>query len=329
MEKTLDRKLAALRSAKGGNEFVICYAADPDLALGVSSMVGLFPTLAAYREHMESLVRDGQLDILLASASSMDDLAHRRRLFDESAVTPAARANDTTDNWHVRHGVYDTSLSRPFSSSTLDEIRFGTLTPERDAVPAVNLGLYSVTFNNDVDTDLQTLKGFREFRVAAARAGFRYFVEVFNPSAPVNLSPEEIPGFVNDCMARMLAGLPDASAPEFLKVAYNGPRAMEELVAYTPAIVGVLGGPPSTTCDAYTLVSKAKKYGARVALFGRRIQTTEDPVNFVRLLREVADDNLEPEEAVRAYRDALRRAGIAPHRSLEEDLTVVMPELKH
>ncbi len=328
MEKTLDRKLAALRANPSGRDFVICYAADPDLAAGVSAMAGLFPSLAAYRSHMESLVRDGRLDILLTSASTMDELGHRRRLFDDSAVTPAVRANDTTDNWHVRHGAYDTGLSQPFSSTTLNEIRFGTLTPAHGTAPTVNLGLYSVTFNNDVASDLQTLRSFQKFRVAATRTGFRYFVEVFNPSAPVNLEPADVPAFVNDCIARMLAGLPDSSAPEFLKLTYNGPRALEELVAYTPAIIGVLGGSPSTTCDAYTLLHKAKKHGARVALFGRRIQSTEDPVSFVRLLREVADDILAPEEAVRAYHGALQASGIEPKRSLEDDLLVVTPELK-
>lgn len=328
MEKSLDRKLRALRADPGSGEFIICYAADPDIALGVSSMAGLFPSLAAYREHMELLVRDARLDVLLTSASTMDDLGHRRRLFDGSPVTPAVRANDTTDNWHVRHGAYDTSLSYPFSSSTLDEIRFGTLTPEEGAVPAVNLGLYSVTFNNDVKTDLQTLERFRQFRVKATRAGFRYFAEIFNPSAPVRLSPQDIPEFVNDCISRMLAGLPDSSAPEFLKLAYNGPRYLEELVAYTPAIIGVLGGSPSTSGDAFTLLYKARKHGARVALFGRRIQTTEDPVSFVRLLREVADGNIAPDEAVRAYHGALQASGIAPKRSLDEDMKVVTPELK-
>ena len=328
MEKTLDRKLAALRADASSRDFIICYAADPDLAAGVSAMAGLFPSLAAYRNHMESLVRDGRLDILLTSASTMDELGHRRRLFDDSTVTPAVRANDTTDNWHVRHGAYDTDLSQPFSSTTLNEIRFGTLKPADDAAPTVNLGLYSVTFNNDVASDLQTLRSFRAFRTEAAKAGFRYFVEIFNPGAPVNLEPADIPAFVNDCISRMLAGLPDSSAPEFLKLTYNGPRALEELVAYTPAIIGVLGGSPSTSCDACTLLHKAKSYGARVALFGRRIQTTEDPVSFVRLLREVADDNLTPEEAVRAYHGELQASGIKPKRSLEDDLLVVTPELK-
>ena len=328
MEKTLDQKLQRLRSDRSNSDFIICYAADPDLAAGVLAMIHSFPSVDAYRDHMEALVNDAKLDILLTSASSMDELGHRRRLFDNSSVTPAVRANDTTDNWHVRHGLYDTSLSHPYSSSTLDEIRYGTLTPPEGATPAVNLGLYSITFNNDVETDRRSLERIREFRINAVRQGFRYFVEIFNPSAPQGLSSEQVPDFVNDCIARMLAGMPDASAPEFLKLTYNGPKAMEDLVSYTPAIIGVLGGSPSTSLDAFTLLHKAKHHGARVALFGRRIQVTEDPVSFVRVLREVADDNLEPEEAVRVYHGALQKAGIEPQRSLQDDMVIVTPELR-
>lgn len=328
MKKTLDTKLASLRKDKSNSDFIICYAADPDLAAGILAMVDLFPSMDAYRDHMDALVRDEKLDILLTSASTMDELGHRRRLFDKSPVTPAVRANDTSDNWHVRHGAYDTSLSHPFSSTTLDEIRYGNLNEADKSNKTVNLGLYSVTFNNDVETDLKTLQKFREFRIAAHAEGFRYFVEIFNPSAPNNLSAEQIPDYVNDCIARMLAGMPDSSAPEFLKLTYNGPKAMEDLVAYTPAIVGVLGGSPNTSLDAFTLLHKAKQHGARVALFGRRIQTTEDPVSFTRMLREVADDNIKPEEAVKAYHGELQKAGIKPNRSLDDDMVIVTPELK-
>jgi DhnA family fructose-bisphosphate aldolase class Ia len=328
MQKSLDTKLAALREDKSNKDFIICYAADPDLAAGILAMVDLFPSLNAYRDHMDALVRDAKLDILLTSASTMDELGHRRKLFDESPVTPAVRANDTTDNWHVRHGNYATSLSRPNSSSTLNEIRYGEASPAADAEMTVNLGLYSVTFNNDPETDLKTLQKFREFRLAANEAGFRYFVEIFNPSAPQGLDASQVPDFVNDCIARMLAGMPDSSAPEFLKLTYNGPKAMEDLVNYTPSIVGVLGGSPSTSLDAFTLLHKAKQHGARVALFGRRIQVTEDPVSFVRILREVADDNLGPDEAVKAYHGALQELGVKPQRSLEDDMVIVTPELK-
>jgi hypothetical protein len=65
---------------------------------------------------------------------------------------------------------------------------------------------------------------------------------------------------------------------------------------------------------------EAKKYGARVALYGRKINSAEHQLTFVKYLRLVADGQLGPEEAVRAYHADLARLGIRPRRSLEDDL---------
>jgi hypothetical protein len=82
----------------------------------------------------------------------------------------------------------------------------------------------------------------------------------------------------------------------------------------------VLGGSAGTTHDAFELVYEAKRHGARVALFGRKINAAEDQVSFVQYLRLVADDQLLPVEAVKAYHGALKTLGITPHRRLENDL---------
>lgn len=44
-------------------------------------------------------------------------------------------------------------------------------------------------------------------------------------------------------------------------------------------------------------------------------------------LREIADGNIGPEEAVRAYHGELQKAGMEPHRSLEDDMVLATPEL--
>jgi hypothetical protein len=96
---------------------------------------------------------------------------------------------------------------------------------------------------------------------------------------------------------------------------------MEELVHYDPhLVVGILGGAAGTTYDAFKLLSEAKKYGARAALFGRKINNAENQLAFVRFLRLIADGEVTAEEAVRAYHGVLQRLGIQPHRSLEEDM---------
>lgn len=100
-----------------------------------------------------------------------------------------------------------------------------------------------------------------------------------------------------------------------------GPRALEELCTYDPSlVVGVLGGSSGTTHDAFSLLYNAKLYGARVALFGRKINAAEDQLLFVEYLRLVADDEILPAEAVKAYHGALQSKNITPYRSLDRDL---------
>jgi hypothetical protein len=256
------------------------------------------------------------------SASTCDLLATRERLFDGSPVTPAARANDTTDVHILRGGRLHEPAARPFRTASLDHIQCGHLECAPDErLRGANLGLYSVTFNNNVDLDRQTLEQFKLFREEAERKGFRYFLEVFDPNVPNAVAPEKLGQFINDAIARALAGVAAAGRPLFLKIVYHGPEAMEELVRYDPhLVVGVLGGSAGTTRDAFQLLFDAKKYGARAALFGRKINNAENQLAFVHFLRLIAEGQLEPEEAVRAYHSVLEKLGIVPHRPLETDL---------
>jgi hypothetical protein len=102
---------------------------------------------------------------------------------------------------------------------------------------------------------------------------------------------------------------------------YHGPKAMEELVHYDPhLVVGILGGSAGTTYDAFKLLSESRKYGARVALFGRKINNSENQLAFIHFLRLIADGEISAEEAVRAYRAVLQKLRVKPYRSLEEDM---------
>jgi hypothetical protein len=279
-------------------------------------------TLAEYRQHIRQITRQGLVDIMLMSASSNDALTIGERLFENSHVTPAARANDASDIFAVRHGRYVAEPARPFRTASIDHIQCGHV----DCEPAqrargANLGLYSVTFNNRLSDDLAALDEYRRFREEAERKGFRHFLEVFDPNAPDGLTPETTPQFVNDSIARALAGVATAGRPIFLKIVYHGPRAMEELVAYDPhLVVGILGGSAGTTYDAFKLIAEAQKYGARAALFGRKINNAECQLAFVEFLRRIVDGQVTPEEAVRAYHGVLAQLKIKPHRSLAADM---------
>jgi hypothetical protein len=332
VQKTLDQKLQRLHAdPHGTRDFILADAKDADMALAIGAP-GRSPeahgaelryrSLAEYREQILQIVEQGLVDIMLMSASTSEVLTIHQRLFDHSPVTPAARANDTTDIHILRGGKFPDEPSLPFRTATLDHIQCGHL----DCAPAertlgADLGLYSITFTNDPALDRAALEEYKQFRLEAERKGFRHFLEVFDPNVSGAVAPDLIPGFINDAIVRTLGGVTSKGRPLFLKVVYHGPRAMEELVHYDPhLIVGILGGSAGTTYDAFKLLSEARKYGARVALFGRKINNAENQLAFVRFLRWIADGDLGPEEAVRAYHGVLQQLGIAPHRPLDDDM---------
>jgi hypothetical protein len=334
MEKSLDRKLAAIHAdPSGAKDFILADAKDADMAFGIGAP-GQSPeahsgevrlrTLAEYRQSIRDVVRQGLVDILLMSASTNDLLNIGERLFENSHITAAGRANDARDVFVVRGGHYLEPPARPFRSAQLDHLQCGHVDCDAlERIRGANLGLYSVTFNNRLDDDLRTLEEYRAFRTEAETKGFRHFLEVFDPNAPHDLRPEQVPDFINDSIARTLAGVAQAGRPVFLKIVYHGPRAMEELVAYDPhLVVGILGGASGTTYDAFKQLSEAQKYGARAALYGRKINAAECQLAFIEFLRLIVEHQITPEEAVRAYHGVLQKLKIRPHRKLEDDLVL-------
>ena len=213
---------------------------------------------------------------------------------------------------------------KPFRSAAIDHIQCGEIECDRDGsgeFTGANLGLYSITFVNELEQDREALLWYKEFREEAERKQFRHFLEIFDPNVASGIAPEKLGEFINDNILRTLAGVPDSGRPVFLKIVYHGPKAMEELAQYDPnLVVGILGGGAGTTYDAFRLIHDAQKYGARVALFGRKINNAEHQLAFIEMLRLITDGKLSPEEAVRAYHGVLQGKGIQPHRALEKDL---------
>jgi hypothetical protein len=279
-------------------------------------------SLAEYRDQMREVARQQLVDILLMSASSHDLLGMEERLFESSPVTVAVRANDTTDIHLARGGCYPQAPSMPFRSATIEQLQCGRAScSDEDRGRGCNLGLYSVTLNNHPEADLRTLEAYRSFRIEAEQKGFRHFLEVFDPNVPGAMGPDRIGDFVNDQIVRLLAAVPRSGRPLFLKMAYHGPRYMEELAAYDPHLVpGVLGGAAGTTHDAFHLLAEAREHGARAALFGRKINRSEHQLTFIELLRRVADGEIKPKEAVAAYHGELQKLKIRPRLPLEQDL---------
>ncbi|MBM3822614.1 MAG: hypothetical protein FJ404_06980 [Verrucomicrobia bacterium] len=346
--KSLDAKLAEIKANPSSKSFILADAKDADMAFGVRapgprtylSGRGARPAqfspevwtrgefgyrnLPEFLDIIREITRQGKVDIMLMSAYVSEQLAIKEGLFRDSPVTPAARANDTTDVWAVRHGCYTREPSQPFRSASIDQIQCGEVKCYRDGsgdFPGANLGLYSITFVNDLDQDREALLWYKAFREEAERKGFRHFLEVFDPNVDSGVPSEKLGEFINDNILRILAGVPEAGRPDFLKIVYHGPKAMEELAQYDPnLVVGILGGGAGTTFDAFRLIHDAQKYGARVALFGRKINQAEHQLAFIEMLRLITDGQVGPSEAVRVYHGVLQSLGIRPHRPLDQDL---------
>jgi hypothetical protein len=346
--KSLDRKLARILEDPDCGEFVLADAKDADMAFGLAApgvlpggdpATGPFRSLADYRERIREIVRQGLVDVMLMSASTSERLTIEEGLFADSAVTPAVRMNDTTDIWLASGtGGYARQPALPFATTSIAQARCGRIdcpslqgmtggvAAAAGGLRGANLGLFSLTLNDDAGLDRAMLEAYREFRAAAEREQFRHFLEVFFPNARRAGAPP--PGdhsstarFLADHVVRALAGVPRAGRPIFLKIPYLGPAVMEQLAAYDRSlVVGILGGSAGTTHDAFGLVADARRHGARVALFGRKINAAEDQLAFVQCLRLVCDGQIDPADAVRKYHDALRTLGIPPRRPLEADL---------
>ncbi len=326
MQVATDRLNQKLDRIRSGNyrpqDFIIADAKDGDMgggagATGIDPETGLAYPASVYRNAMKEMVASGLADIMLMSLSSAEALKSAGA-FAASDVTPAVRLNEGTEIWGHRGASYRNEQARPFRTARIERAR-----------NLCDLGLYAVTFYNDVDRDVATLDAYAQFRDQASEAGMRHFLEVFNPAMPIDTAGEEIGIYINDAIVRCLAGVAKPERPLFLKIQYNGARAMAELAAFDPEnlTVGILGGGAGTTRDTFELISQAERFGARVALFGRKIYFAEDSLEIVRAMRRIVEGNLSCIDAVKAYHDHLQKTGLTPLRSLEDDLQVTDPIL--
>src|SRR5438132_8592887 len=107
IKKALDIKLARIQADPSGcKDFILADAKDADMALAIGAP-GKSPeahsgelryrSLGEFRDIIEQIVEGKLVDVMLMSASTSEVLTLHKRIFDQSAVTPAVRANDTTD----------------------------------------------------------------------------------------------------------------------------------------------------------------------------------------------------------------------------------------
>lgn len=325
MNHSLDQKLDRIRSGQySPSDFVIADAKDADMGFGATGPGPVidapqrFKSKTAYLAAMQEMVESGLVDIMLMSASSAETLGNQS-LFKNSSTVPAIRLNDTTDIWVARESCYRESASRPFRTALLPAVNH-----------LANLGLYSITYSNDLAHDHASLSAYRNFRQELLQTDMRHFLEVFNPAFDIGIETNSLGFYINDMIVKTLAGVTHKEAPRFLKIQFNGYEAMQELASYDPEnlIVGILGGAKGTTRDTFELVHQAEQAGARVALFGRKINLSESPVLLVSIMRRVIEGELSPADAVVLYHDQLTEAHIDPVRSLQEDSQITDETLK-
>jgi hypothetical protein len=103
---------------------------------------------------------------------------------------------------------------------------------------------------------------------------------------------------------------------------------LRELIEHDPSlVVGILGGSAGTARDTLELLTQAEQNGARVALFGRKVQRSESQLDLLAAMRSVLRGDVTAEQAVAGYHDTLRSKGIRPIRSLVDDQLITEPAL--
>lgn len=303
MTKTLQRKIRALLAdASNSAEFILADAKESDLALaGVPAVLerslerpdASFPyrSRGAYLDQILELIEDSPLDLMVVSREVAGSMAGAGGAFEHSRVSPSVR---------VQSGR-DLRARAPGESGPL---------------PLFGLGL-----SRDRALDQAELDAYDRFRldVGVVRGG--HLLELYPASGRDGGPPQRVDDVLDDRLLHSLLESPPWARPTLLQVPYYGPRLMERLAGCLPGIaVGVLGGAPGTTFDAFQLLAEAGRNGARAALFGRRIGAAEHQAAFVRLMDVVARREASPAEAVHAYHGVLQGLGIRPLRELGEDL---------
>ena len=182
----LDQKLARIRAGRyTPADFIIADAKDGDMGpactlerAGARARRHCEPLRDARRvpaTRSQAIVAQDLVDIMLISASNLERLHERRRL---------RRQRREAGHPRQRHDRHLVGARRPLHQQPSRPFRTG-VAQAPGCAKLTDLGLYSITFNNDLDADLRSLEAFTAFRADAPANGFRYFLEVFNPNVDI------------------------------------------------------------------------------------------------------------------------------------------------
>ena len=139
--------------------------------------------------------------------------------------------------------------------------------------------------------DREALEEYKQFRLEAERKGFRHFLEIFDPNRPGGGRGEQGSRVHQrrhrSHSRRRHQRRPAAVPQDGLSRPAKRWRSWSTTTRTSSSASSAASA--GTTYDAFKLLSEAKKYGARVALFGRKINNAENQLAFIRFLRLIAD----------------------------------------
>ena len=219
------------------------------------------------------------------------------------------RMNAETGIWNPRYGSYRQQYSMPFQTARIEDARYCEALMGTATACHVQLGLYSITLNNDVRADERTLNAYLNFaREVGNTPGFAHILEVFLPNVNLpGMDTEKRGKYTADSIVRTMSYLTRSQRPLFIKTAYTTREVWQELTQFDPELViGALGGPRQNTRATLNLAHDVIAYGGRVILFGRTIFMEDDPREICRVLRAVLDGEMTPEEAHSEYMQTVR-----------------------
>ena len=302
-------------SSKSSQKPIFVFAADPLASVGVQGLGQVKDPTPHYRTHPEFLqllrdiTADGHIDGLLMTPSDGERLAKGERLFDRTHVTPIVRMNAETGIWNPRYGSYRQNYSMPFQTAQIEDARYCESLVGTATACQVQLGLYSITLNNDVAADERMLNAYLSFAREVGRTpGFAHILEVFLPNVNLpGMDAEKRGRYTADSIVRTMNYLTRAQKPLFIKTAYTTKEVWSELTQFDPTLViGALGGPRQSARATLNLAHDVVTHGGKVILFGRAVFMEDDPREICRCLRAVLDGDMGPDDAHAEYTQVLR-----------------------
>lgn len=262
---------------------------------------------AEFLQLCRDLTADGYIDGCLMTPADAEMLAVEERLFDRTPVTPMVRFNAETSIWSPRHGQYRNQAALPFTTVKVNseapeaaycDLQGGSLECH------VRIGLYSITLNNDVESDRRTLLTYLNFaREVGDHPQVDHFLEVFLPNLNLpGLDTEKRGQYVADSIVRTMSYLKKHQRPRFIKTEYTSAATWKELCDFDPnLIIGALGGPRVSSRKTLELAYNVATNGGRATLFGRTIFDDDNPRAICRALRAVLDRSKSVDEAYQDY----------------------------